>query len=391
MGYRDASSNEIMRPPSTVSDYDDASRRRRIHETRLLADSQPWVRRAARSALGALAVGAVTGAVFMQYWQHDVLLERERLSQTQPVLHDIYEPENLIKDDTAVVVLAGLGNLDGVETAKSLNAYRKMGNVWAIQYDNEGIDVDVITQLILKKAKAEGISKIIPDGHSMGGINASKVARHIYEETDLDVPAVVLDCPAFDIDAVRSDAREQGETMARYIGLVPGARDSRLLRFAVEMGARSDRFINGSYVDLDIDQRAFFEATDEVLREKIFPHDIASNRLIESQFLTIVSSRMGDDVRALTQPKVGKRLPEIALMRPERGENDTVIDVDYVEDQMRKITRNLSVVALNDTGHANPNQRPEEYNQAIEKYIVPLGNWRPEPRDAHVPDLAQGK
>ena len=63
-------------------------------------------------------------------------------------------------------------------------------------------------------------------------------------------------------------------------------------------------------------------------------------------------------------------------MRPRAGWKDAVVDVDYTQkilvEQSGGTDGALLVAKLDGTGHANPNQQPVVYNEAIVKRILPF-------------------
>ena len=164
------------------------------------------------------------------------------------------------------------------------------------------------------------IRNIVLVGHSMGGVIALEVAQHIYEDTDRVLSGVVLDCTPLDLHAVRGDARDAGQDLLRWIGWLPGARESRSLRSIVEMAARKDR-----YVDMHsmwyprIDFAAAGEAFEQVMIDKILNPTVASNGFIESQFRTIVASGALDNLDALAETVADKPRPAIVFLRPARA------------------------------------------------------------------------
>ncbi|MGY0497853.1 alpha/beta fold hydrolase [Nocardia sp. FBN12] len=363
------------RHPSTVADFDDARRRERLRETRL---GHAWCRWR-RTRLAALRIGGVllvAMIVFGQYWVHDVVPERERLAQTTPELLPANLPADSRDWDTAVVDMVGLGGVNAVPTAKALPALSRLGVVWAVRYDNAGIDTKVIAEMIVRAAKYGNVRNIVLVGHSMGGIIALEVARHIHLGSDRRLVAVVLDCTPMDLDAVRPESRSRGADLVRWLGWLPGARESRLLRFAVEMSVRRERFAQRDGLFYDIDYRAMGAAASEVLRDKIFSRDAASNGLIESQFLAIVAGGGTADLRALGRPNPDKRNPAIVFIRPRDAARDGVVDVAYSHDVLIEhaggVDGTLSVVRPGQIEHANPIQRPGEYNEVIESQVLPF-------------------
>lgn len=314
--------------------------------------------------------------VFAQYWVHDVTPERDRLARTEPAVLPIATPAHDRDWDTVVVDMVGLGGLNASNTAAALPALSDMGVVWAIKYDNQGIDTKVIADLIIRAAQMSGLKNIVLVGHSMGGVIALEVARHIHLDSDLRLVGVILDCTPVDLNAVRPESRGAGEDMVRWMGWLPGARESRTLRLAVETYARRDRFVDRGTNGLPgIRLEPMRDVVREVLREKVFSKDAASNGLIETQFLAIVAGGAINDLRALSRPAEDKPRPAIVFIRPRNPNNDRVVDVDYSHQVLIEraggVDGSLLVVMPRNTGHANPMQRPEEYNKIIDQQILP--------------------
>lgn len=365
-------SDRFERSPSTVSDWSNVRRKQRLHETRVGGSLSRGRRLLLLLALWTIPILLVAG----QYWIHDVAPERARLAQTQPQIFDIYHSRQQADTATAVVDMVGLGNIDASATARTLVSFDEVGRVWAIRYDDGGIDTKVISDIVVAKAEVAKVDRVLLVGHSMGGVIALEVAQHIYRDTDIEVLGVVLDCTPLDLDGVRSESRSKGEELLRWIGWIPGARESRTLRFAVEVAAREDRFVRRSGDrGPGIDVGNLKSVVGEVLRDKILGPDAASNGLIASQFVTIVASGAVDNLKALADERDDKPRPAVILMRPRNALSDNVVDND--RGQTILIERSggpdgtLLVVKLDNTGHANPNQRPDEYNRAITDRIVP--------------------
>ncbi|WP_280397280.1 alpha/beta hydrolase [Nocardia carnea] len=360
--------------PSTVADWSDERRRATLRETRL---GYRWkaLGRAGQALLRVAVLLMIGLVVFAQYWKYDVAPERVRLARTEPALLPVAEPFAPADRDTAVVDLVGLGGLNASDTAASLPALREMGAVWAIRYDNRGIDTEVIADLVIRAAVMSGVRNIVLAGHSMGGVIALEVARHIHTGSDRRLLAVLLDCTPLDLDAVRPESRGLGEDMVRWMGWLPGARESRGLRIAVETYARREQFLDDTGVP-GIRFDRFRGAVDQVLRDKIFNADAASNGLIESQFLAIVAGGATDDLRPLSRSARGKPRPAIVFLRPHDATRDRVVDVARTHrvliDKVGGVDGNLLVVKPRGTGHADPRQHPGEYNKVISQQVLPF-------------------
>ncbi|MFI2284975.1 alpha/beta fold hydrolase [Nocardia beijingensis] len=363
------------RHPSTVSDWSDARRRARLRDTSL---GHGWktLRRTKVTLLRVVALLLAGLVVFAQYWKYDVAPEQARLARTEPAILPVAPPVDSQNWDTVVVDLVGLGGLDASDTAAALPALRRMGMVWAIRYDNQGIDTKVIADLVVRAAELSGLRNIVLVGHSMGGVIALEVAEHIHRDSDRRLVGVILDCTPVDLNAVRPESRGRGEDMLRWMGWLPGARESRMLRLAVETYARRDRFVDRGHGPPGIRLGKLGEVLAEVMREKIVSHDAASNGLIESQFTAIVAGGATDDLRTLAQPVADKPRPAIVFIRPRDANADRVVDVEYSHrvliEQSGGVDGTLLVVLARNTGHANPMQRPREYNTVIEQQILPF-------------------
>lgn len=371
-----------------VTDWSDARRVARLRSTRLGSN---W-RRFGRLRRGALRVGLLLIAMSIlcaHYYALDVQPERQRLAMTHPRLHHIHDAQNPLDSGTAVVDLVGLGNVDASDTARSLPAFTAIGQVWAVQYDNAGLDTAVISRLVTQHARRAGVSRIVVAGHSMGGIIALEVAEHLYEDGDLEVRAVILDCTPIDLHAVRAESRDAGEDMLRWMGWVPGARESRALRLVVETAARRDRYLfRPSEGHPLVDTGELTSVVKEVLRKKLLSDDTASNGLIESQFKAIVASGAQNDLQTLTTESGDRTPPAIIFMRPAFGADDPVVDVDYSQqvllDDIAGTDAQLLVVRMAGTGHANPKQQPGIYNAAIDTKVAPFLDRMDERADTSV-------
>ncbi|MFI5781482.1 alpha/beta fold hydrolase [Nocardia sp. NPDC051570] len=363
------------RHPSTVTDYDDARRRTRLAETRF---GHGWqtLRRTRLTLLRLAIVPLIVATLFAQYWAGDIAPEQARLARTEPAALPVAPAATPQSRNTAVFDMVGLGGLDATDTARALPSLAQLGSVWAIRYDNTGIDTKVISDLIVRVTDAAHIDNIVLVGHSMGGVIALEIGKHIHIGSPKTLQAVILDCTPVSLDAVRSESRDQGEELLRWIGWMPGARESRMLRLIAETYTRRDQFVDFGSVPPGIRAGRLRQTLTDVLGQKIFNTDVASNGLIEAQFKAIVAGGAVDDLRALARPADGKPRPAIAFIRPHNPDRDPIVDDVYTHqvliDRVGGIDGTLLVVLTRTTGHANPMQQPREYNTVIAQQIVPF-------------------
>ncbi|MBF6174227.1 alpha/beta fold hydrolase [Nocardia blacklockiae] len=362
------------RHPTTVADYDDARRRARLAET---GWGHGWtrLRRTGLVLLRLSLLPILLLVLFAQYLAVDVTPERARLARTEPAVLPVAAPAPEARN-TAVFDLVGLGGLDAAATARALPSLSRMGSVWAVRYDNTGIDTKVISDLIIRVTEAARIQNVVLVGHSMGGVIALEIGKHIHTESTKNLSAVVLDCTPVDLNAVRPESRNQGEDLLRWTGWLPGIRESRSLRLFAETYARRERFVDHDTVPPGIRGDRLWSVVGEVLRQKIGNRDAASNGLIESQFRAIVAGGAVDDLRALVKPVTGKARPAVVFLRPGNPERDPIVDNEYTHrvllEQVGGGNGMLLTVLTHGTGHANPIQQPGEYNKVIAQQVVPF-------------------
>lgn len=341
-------------------------------DNRLLTKHEQQIARAAErttsrkrklaSRAGILALTLAT------LYSADIQHGRQELAHTHSSIILVMNASSPQHNNEATVVSAGFGNLSSYNTAESLPAYAQEGQVWAIQYDNNGIDTDVIASDLIKQAQASGVNELSFSGHSMGGLVDLEVARKIYEsDTDISVPYIILDCTPANMDSVRPSVRDDSYRMAEGLRLIPGARYSATVRFVVEEAARLDQYRDMTK-PLLVDPQKLIKATKTVIDDKIISDNEPSVPLLESQIKLIAASGAKGNILALGKDR-GKPKPVLVFMRPLDANADQTVDDNYSQQQFEQYSREagltLMVVNIVGSGHANPIQKPNEYNDAL--------------------------
>ncbi|RYX78619.1 hypothetical protein EON76_02745 [bacterium] len=390
----------MTRHPTTVSDYSEANRKERFHETSL---GQEWhtFGRTRRVLAKSAIYGSMATLPFGVYLKYDVLPEYERLANTHPEVIDVYQAANPSDAMTDIYGIMGLGNISAEETMTTLHAYADVGDVHAIKLDNQGIDIHVISDVIMQDLEEEeahdaprhseeasnllsartsddDIQKIGFVGGSMGGDIVPRVAIDLQDRYDMEIRFVVLDCSPLNLESVRPEHRDKGLQLMKYMPAahILGADVARSVRFPVEMIARKERYMNG-VIPLPgmINESALRAAAVEVYMDKILK-DVANGRFINVQFGQINSDEARESLVSLSEPSEDGQLPAIIYMRPDDPSRDTVVDVSLSQKLVTSTTSvenaNLLIVKMSDTGHANPNQSPGPYNAAIYDKIIPF-------------------
>jgi pimeloyl-ACP methyl ester carboxylesterase len=314
----------------------------------------------------------------------DIAIADAQLAGAEASIVDVYDSASAEHNDTMVAVMAGLGNRNSFATARALETYNQMGSVASIDYDNKGIDPKVIADLIINKAKAEGKTSLVLDGHSMGGLVATAVAAYIYDgDSGLKVKAVILDCTPVNYDAVQDGQRTTADTMLNAASHLKKITRSHIARFIVEMAARRSNYF--STATMEIDPRAMLSSIEQVVRDKFLSPDAASGMLIGSQLGMIVDANIADNLRTLGSTETGRTPPIIFFEQPSDVFNDPVVKDNYsrkfLQDLTTKYGERFSTL-YTDGGHANPIQAPDTYNAVAAIIGVVVNEIPKEPTNA---------
>ncbi|OGL22169.1 hypothetical protein A2707_02430 [Candidatus Saccharibacteria bacterium RIFCSPHIGHO2_01_FULL_45_15] len=378
---------DMIRHPTTVSEYDESRRKQRLHETKL---GQNWDKlgRTRRFLAKSAIYGSMSLLPFGAYLKYDVLPEYERLANTHPEVIDVYEANDPADSNTKIYGIMGLGNISAEETMTTLDSLADIGDVKAIKLDNQGIDITVIADkikdsLVSDASDVEGAEMTDYTvgffAGSMGGEIVPKVALDLRERYEIKTEFVLFDCSPFGLDSVRPEHREKGLQLMKYLPVaeIVGGDVARSVRFPVEMVARKERYMTGDIPApwmIDVDE--FIAAFKEVYVDKILKKDVASGRFIAEQVGQIKYDDAIDSLNVLNEIDEGGDLLSVIYMRPFDPNQDTVVDVSLGQRLVTATTnaenRNLLIAKLHNTGHANPNQRPSEYNEVIQNRIIPF-------------------
>lgn len=330
----------------------------------------------AKRALGGmlLATTITTGSTYA-YLQHDINEGRQAVADSKPQTHLIYDTHRHDTAKVATYVATGLGTKNPSETADLLTAHRDIGSVIALEYSNKDINIGDLADAVVANARANGYEYLSFDGYSAGGSITLAVAAEIYEKhDDLHIVSVSLNSSPVGEYGLTVKSQEASRIMSDILRFWPSLAYSEKARWAAEVLARHDRYYDPATDSLDTD-RLNHEIQD-VYDSKINNEKVASGNLISSQFDFIVRHGIAQSLDRLSQDREGKHKPEIFYTLSSNPDDDPVTDVTWSSHDMsvmaRKYNMPLSVLTIDGIGHANPGERPDEYNAAIRDHINPI-------------------
>lgn len=334
-------------------------------------DKREKLVRYCKKGMGALALASTVGLSQLAVGVHE---GKEKVADSHPSIHFVYEGENPEFDDVATVVSTGLGTRDPTETAEKLSSHRQVGDVYALEYSNKDINIDELTETVVEMARENNINTLIFDGYSIGGPIQLAIAARIYrDEPDLQVSDIILNSSPIGDQGISSESQASADRLSFFINIYPDLVYSEDLRFLVEMVSRSEWYLD--LETLDIDFHEFFKSALSVKREKIDNEKAASGSLIAAQFMFWEKIGVRDNLEELSQEVDGKHEPRIFYTRARNPEDDTVVNIDRSRDNLEALADEYDlqskVIYIDNVGHANPGDRPDEYNQAFLKEILP--------------------
>lgn len=354
-------------------------------------------RKIAKVALGStILTGTFTGLL-----QYDIQQGKEAVAGSEPSISHIYEPTNDEYEDSATVVLTGLGTRSAAKSSEILSSHTETGHVFALEYSNNEVDIDELTETVVNGFKAQGELSGVPlkyvsfDGYSMGGIVLLAIAANIHENyPDLTVTSVSLNSTPVGEDGLTRQSSEAIGTLGQainacnsYIKLCSGIEYSPTAQRIVEIASRHEK-----YYDSDTHQFSFSDFTDtlESVDRKLSGPTAPSPVLIYNQAAVVqgasdtllrkaqeeflVKYGVEQSVRELSE-RTAESLPvSLFYTMSVDPTNDRVVDVKASSEALiamaTEYDARLEVTEL-DVGHANIKARQDVYNAYITEEINP--------------------
>ncbi len=343
-----------------------------------------------------LAGSCMLGSAVIRDVQQGIVQGQELLEGAHSKSHTVYRLQEHEPGERVVgtFVFTGLGTRNPEKTADTLQAYRDIGSVYGIEYSDRDISIKELAHTVMEQARADDVEELVIDGYSAGGLIGASVAAYIHtHEKDVTVAAVLMNSSPFGEAGLTERSRSAAYRMTVITSLYPDSVYYERGRIATEVIARSDRYMRETPTSIPdgivahnsyalggtlytIDYTALGNEIRSV-HEKMQDPDVASASLIQSQFAVIRDNRINESLAQL-----GKRSPlhpdtsepVVIFTRSANAHDDTVVDVDASEQIFVRNAQEHNVqylVSREPVGHANPVERPTEYNAAIRRNLLP--------------------
>ena len=292
-------------------------------------------------------------------------------------------------------VMTGLGTRNPTETAEALHVHREVGQVFAVEYSNQDLDIEDMARRIIDQAKAANLKNISFDGYSAGGSIGLAIAAYIHEhEPDLRIMSVIMNSTPLGEGSLTEQSARGVALMNRILSLYEDFKYYEDGRVLVEVINRSDRYLERHTVDdingfrlqgkntftyentsYTIDYAKLMKEFRDVQKKMENP-DVASASLIKSQGDFITLADYNNSIRILSEQRAGALddpIPLIVLTKSATND-DPVVNVDRSRDNLLASLRrygNSYEIIDGDVGHANPMERLSQYEQMFRQVVHP--------------------
>lgn len=325
-----------------------------------------------------VAAGLVTVLSYgSRLYEIDTDFGKQQIEHSTPSISHIYaSPDS--RNQTATFIATGVNTRDASATAEVLTAYREVGDVFAITYDNRGIDTDELEKLVVDTAHKHGKTRLNFSGWSAGGGILSEVAASIYTDSDLVVDSLVFNSTPMGSDALTEKSEEAIKVIGRAMAINPDVAYSFTLRSVADAWSHRDLYYDSK--TRKFDWRSFGHEV-RVACERTRDNNRASAVLAKSQVAYTTNYAIDRNIETLSKPVTDKQPPLLAYTAPwdQTAENvaaaDTVVNTansaNYFVRETHRYKNPRLLLLLDNIGHANPTERPNEYNTAITKRLLP--------------------
>jgi len=295
----------------------------------------------------------------------------------------------------ATVVMLGFGGLDATSVGEELSPWlSQLGHVWAMRYDDKGIDPKELADVIGKKARAEGITKISFHNISVAGAFGTTVALALLDGDYgiTSIPEYIFDSSPDSPDNLKSDYAQQGQIQAALHEFASTQADGMSTRDLVELWIRRDRwsplpprrFNKGMSVPA-----AAVKTNTEIIHD-IWSPESASNSLLNSAYNEFAKTNVKQNLAQIAAYEKAKHMPLTdTTYIGAAGKGDYIVNIPK---SSMAVEEDIHDAGLPDTReiiepgivHGSPTATPKIYDKIYSNLVPKILNsieWL----KAHVP------
>lgn len=347
-----------------------------------LADpSRARRKKIARYALAGVSLITSTVALTDGVLIADGLHEQYLLAQTKPSVIEISEHTPRDVTDTATIVALGFGGLTGEDVADQLGPeLSKLGHVWALKYDDKGIGIRRLTEVIAEKAKQEHVKKLNFYGISIGGDIEMSIAKDIItgDYGITDIPSFIMDSTPDSTKNLRPEYSSEGAAQTWLHHTFPLESKGKFARWAVEMWLQRNRY-TGDHVHQTFNPNmpmlpAAYATSRGIIDNTINSPKAASNQLLNSTFLQLATIEPGELIHDIAkfEKDHGRAKTDWTYVG---GPHDYIVDTEASSKIFRKYIRkegfkDLNISIVPGIVHGNPLATPDLYKNIMD-HIIP--------------------
>lgn len=324
-------------------------KRRTPDTTPTISETLRSINRLKRSTtimLGAFALATSPAVVLAT----DIHITKETLRQTEPVIHHVAPAVDPSVDRSATIFIDGFGSENGSWTAsKIISAIRHIdqGEIWALEFDKDGIDAQTIASTIASSVEASRANGVPIDsislyGYSVGGDISADVAPILANDYDITLTNIIFDHTPIDGSAVRQSQRETGDA---FLSVIDAAHT----------------------IGVEIEYSSLARSAIEAIYKDDISHIGAPTPLLRDQFVAGITADIPASLDQLR--KTSDNLPMLIYITSQDPKTDYMVDVAYSADTLTEYAQDASfplvVVPVDGAIHSRLDLTVDQYETAL--------------------------
>jgi len=308
-----------------------------------------------------IATVAIAGDLYMAGYRLPVTLEEQRLSETHPAIIETATNEQHLAAET--IIAGGFGIRSAVPIAEALSPLDKIGSVFALEQDNEGVDPNVIAEKIIEQASSHGLTEIGLWGDSIGGPLFVKVGRIIQESNAyVRVRFIVLESSPTGFDSLRPSEQNALQTLQFASSILPDIAKHPVASYLYNQQKLNNSPIIGGRFGVGT-----------VINE-MYRSDRPSASLLASQALANLHITLQDDFNAIADVD-DKKPPIIFIINPSDNNSDKTVNTEKSRNDETRILEEsgLTYVSIDmpSISHGDPSVDQKQYRDMLNKILIP--------------------